>query len=66
MYSDDGERMIPEDEREEVTRLLGVTVGEQLHRSLEVSEEHSNLLALTLEGGLGGEDLLSEVLGRVA
>ena len=50
---------------EELARLLGVAVGEQLHRALEVGEEHGDLLALAFEGGLGGEDLLGEVLGGV-
>ena len=54
-----------EDGVEELARLLGIAVGEQLHRALEVGEEHRDLLALALEGGLGGEDLLGEVLGGV-
>ena len=36
---------------EELPRLLGVPVGEELHRALEVGEEHRHLLALALEGG---------------
>ena len=35
---------------EEPARLLGIAVGEQLHRALEVGEEHGDLLALALEG----------------
>ena len=54
-----------EDRVEELPRLLGVAVGEQLHRALEVGEEHRDLLALALEGGLRGEDLLGEVLRGV-
>ncbi len=50
---------------EDLTRLLGVTVGEQLHRALEVREEDRHLLALALQGRLGGEDLLREVLRGV-
>jgi len=50
---------------EELPGLLGVAVGEELHGALEVSEEDRNLLALTLEGSLGREDLLGEVLGGV-
>jgi hypothetical protein len=46
-------------------RLLGVTVREQLHRPLQVREQHRNLLALAFERGLGREDLLREVLGGV-
>ena len=61
----DGLHHVFEDRVEELARLLGVTVGEQLHRALEVGEEHGDLLALALKGGLGGEDLLGEVLRRV-
>jgi hypothetical protein len=50
---------------EDLSSLLGVAVGEQLHRALEVSEEDRDLLALPLEGGLGGQDLRGEVLGGV-
>ncbi len=50
---------------EELARLLGIAVGEQLHGALEVGEEHGHLLALALEGGLGGQNLLREVLGGV-
>ena len=46
---------------EDLARLLGIAVGEQLHRALEVGEEHRDLLALAFQGGLGGEDLLGEV-----
>ena len=41
-----------EDGIEELPRLLGVAVGEQLHRALEVGEEHRDLLALAFEGAL--------------
>jgi hypothetical protein len=51
---------------EELARLLGITVGEQLHRALEVGEQHRHLLALPLERGLGREDPLGEVLGGIA
>ena len=47
-----------EDGVEELARLLRVTVGEELHRALEVCEQNRNLLALAFEGGLGGEDFL--------
>jgi hypothetical protein len=55
-----------EDGVEEFARLLGVAVGEQLHRALEVGEENRDLLPLAFEGDLGGEDPLGEVLGGVA
>jgi hypothetical protein len=35
---------------EQLARLLGVAVGQQLHRALEVGEEDGNLLALALQG----------------
>jgi hypothetical protein len=50
---------------EELAGFLRVAVGEQLHRTLEVGEENRDLLALTLEDSLGGEDLFGEMLGRV-
>ncbi len=61
----DGLHHALEDGVEELARLLGVAVGEQLHRALEVGEEDRDLLALALQGGLRGEDLLGEVLGGV-
>ena len=54
-----------EDRVEELARLLGIAVGEQLHRALEVGEEDGDLLALAFEGAAGGEDLLGEMGGRV-
>src|SRR5262249_44849451 len=51
---------------QDFSRLLGVAVGKQFHRALEVSEKHRHLLALALKGALGGEDLLGQVLGGVA
>jgi len=50
---------------ENLARLLGVTVGEQLHRALEVGEEHGDLFTLAFEGALGREDLLGEMLRSV-
>ena len=38
----------------------------RLHRSLEVREEDRDLFALAFQGGLGGEDLLGQMPGRVA
>ena len=61
----DGLHHVLEHGIEELARLLGIAVGEQLHRALEVGEEHGDLLALALERRLGGEDLLGEVLGGV-
>jgi hypothetical protein len=50
---------------EDLTRLLGIAVGEQLHRAFEVSKQHCDLFALAFEGRLGGENLLGEVHGRI-
>src|SRR5262249_61195301 len=46
-------------------RVLGIGVGEQLHGALEIGKEDCDLLALAFESGLGGEDLLGEVLGGI-
>ena len=54
-----------EDRVEELARLLGVAVGEQLHRALEVGEEDGDLLALALQRRLASQDLLGEVFGGV-
>ena len=54
-----------EDRVEELARLLGIAIGQQLHRPLEICEEHGDLLALAFQGGLGGEDLLGQVPGGV-
>jgi hypothetical protein len=44
---------------EDLAGLLGVAVGEHLHRSLEVGEENGDLFPLSFQGGLGGgEDLI--------
>jgi hypothetical protein len=50
---------------EELAGFLGVAVGQQLHRALQVGEEDGHVLALSLEGSLGGKNALSEVLGGV-
>jgi len=47
---------------EKLPGLLGVAVGKQFHRALEVGEEHRDLLAFAFESAPGGEDLLGEVL----
>src|SRR5262245_64286338 len=54
-----------EDGIEDLPRFFWVTIGEELHRALQVGEEYCDLLALALERALGREDLLSEVLGDV-
>src|SRR5215813_5917574 len=54
-----------EDGIENLASLLRVAIGEELHRALEVGEEHGDLLALALEPTLREEDLLREMLGRI-
>src|SRR5262245_50548753 len=61
----DGFHHVLKDGVQELARLLGIALGEQFHRALEVGEEHRDLFALALEGRLGGEDLLGEVLGSI-
>jgi hypothetical protein len=41
--------------------LFGVALGQELHRALEVGEEHRHLLPFPFQGGLGGEDFLGQV-----
>jgi hypothetical protein len=43
-----------------------VAVGEELHRALQVREQHSDLLALAFKGSPGGKDPLGEVFGSVS
>ena len=50
---------------EELPGLLGVAVGQQLHRALEVRKQDRDLLALAFERAFGGENLLGEIGGRV-
>ena len=45
--------------------VLGIAVGHELQRALEVGEQDGDLLALAGQGGARGEDLASEVAGRV-
>src|SRR5262249_44243644 len=50
---------------QELPRLLGVAVGQQLHRSLRVGEEDRDLLPLALERGLRRQDALRQMLGGI-
>jgi hypothetical protein len=50
---------------EELARLLGIAVGQQLHGAFQVGEQHGDLLAFTFEGGLGGEDFLGQIPGGI-
>src|SRR5262249_22537179 len=48
---------------EDLARFLGIAVGEQLHRALEVGEQDGHLLPFPFERGPGGENELRP--GRV-
>ena len=61
----DGLHHALEDRVEELTRLLGIAVGQELHRALEVCKQDGHLLALTFQRASRGEDLLGQVLRRV-
>jgi len=54
-----------EDGIEELAGFFRIPIGEQFHRALEVGEEDRDLLALTFQGGLRGQDAFGEVLGSV-
>ena len=54
-----------QDRVEDHPRFLGVALGEQLHRALDVGEHHRHLLALAFDGRSRAEDALREVLGSV-
>jgi hypothetical protein len=57
----DGLHHVLEDRIEDLPRFLGVSVGEQFHRALEVGEKDRDLLALARERGLGRQDALGEM-----
>jgi hypothetical protein len=50
---------------EELTRLLGVAVGEQLHGALEISEQDSDLLALAFQARTSLEDFFAQMGGGI-
>jgi hypothetical protein len=50
---------------EELLRVFGIAISKQLHRTLDIGEQHGHLLALTLEGCTRSEDLIGKVRGRV-
>ena len=61
----DGLHHVLEYRIEDLACLLGVAVGEEFHRALEVREEHRDLLAFTFQCGLGRQDALGEVFRSV-
>ncbi len=54
-----------EDRVDDLPRFFRVPVRQQLHRALQVREEHRHVLALAFQRAPRGEDLLREVPGRV-
>jgi hypothetical protein len=61
----DGLHHVLEDWIKELSRLLGVPVGGQLHRAFHVGEEHRHLFPFSLQRVFGGQDLLGNVPRRV-
>ena len=61
----DGLHHVLEHGIENPTRFLGVALGQELHRALQIGEQHRHLLALAFQGVLGDENFFGEVLGRV-
>ena len=62
----DGLHHALEDGVEELPRILGVAVVDQLGRALDVGEQDGDLLALAFESRFRREDLLGQVPRRVA
>ena len=54
-----------QDRVEELTGLLGVAVGQQLHRALEVSEQDGDLLALAFQAQTGLQDFFGQMGGGI-
>src|SRR5258705_7638324 len=61
----DGLHHALQDGIQELARLLRIPVRQQLHRALQVGEEHRDLLALAFEGSLRGEDPFRQMTRRV-
>ena len=61
----DGVHHVFEEGIEQLLRLLGIAVGEQLHRALEVGEEDGDVLALAVSDRTAGAQELGQ-LGRRA
>jgi hypothetical protein len=59
----DGFHHVLDDRIKEFACLLGIAISHQLHRAFEISEKNRNLLPLTLQGELGGQDLLGQMPG---
>jgi len=53
------------DRVEDLPRLFGIAGSQQFHGTRQVGKQHRNLFLLALEGALGREDLLGQMLGSV-
>jgi hypothetical protein len=51
---------------QELSRLLGIAIHQELHRALDVGEDDGDLLALALHRAPEGEDAIGQVTRRVA
>src|SRR5262245_51878548 len=58
----DGLHHVLEYRVDELAYFLGIAVGKQVHRALQVGEKRCDLLALALDRALGNQDLLGQVL----
>jgi len=57
----DGVHHVLEKRIEQLLRLLGIPVGEQLHRALEIGEENGDVLALAVASSASGPEDVGEV-----
>jgi hypothetical protein len=62
----DGVDHMLKDGIEKLPRFLRITVGQQLHRTLDVSKKNRDVFALTFERAFGSENLLRQMLRRVS
>jgi hypothetical protein len=58
----DGLHHVLEDGVQKLAGFLGITVGQQLHRTLQVGKQDGDVLALAFESSLRREDLFGQVL----
>ena len=54
-----------QDRIQEFPRVLWILIRQQFHRTLHVSEQHRDLLALAFESALRGENFFGKVFGSV-
>ena len=61
----DGVDHMLKDGIEKLASFLRITVGQQLHRTLDVSKKNRDVFALAFESAFGSENLLGQMLRRV-